>query len=190
MSEGRVARRYAQAFFELMAEKGLLERAEEDLKGVVGLVQEVKELQQLLAHRGIPAGEKKELLRRIFAEKIAPLTMNFLLLLCDRRREAYLPEIYRHFHALALEARGIAEAEVRSAHPLSEEQLEALKTRLAQVTGREIRLEQRLEPELIGGLVVKIGDRVFDGSIAQRLNRLKEHIKNLRIEELRGDKAG
>ncbi|MBC7334693.1 MAG: ATP synthase F1 subunit delta [Clostridia bacterium] len=190
MSEARIARRYAQAYFELMAEKGLLDRAEEDLKAVVDLAQEVPEFARLLNHRGIPAAEKKDLLRRLFAAQVSPLTLNFLLLLCDRRREALLPAIHRHFGALVLEARGVVEVEVRAAVSLSEEQIQALQASLSRVTGRAVHLRQRLEPGLLGGLVVKVGDRVFDGSIAGRLNRLKEHIKGMRIEELRGDRAG
>jgi F-type H+-transporting ATPase subunit delta len=188
--EGRVARRYAQAFFELVSEKGLLDEAQQDLDRVMRLVQEIEELEPFLAHQGIPPAEKKAMLRRIFADQVAPLTLNFLLLLCDRRREAHLKSIHEHFQALALEAKGVAEAEVRSAVPLKEEQVRALEARLSQATGHKIRLKTRLEPKLMGGLVVKLGDRVFDGSLVQRLESLKEHIRALSLEELRGDKAG
>jgi len=190
VSETRVAKRYAQALFELVKEKNRVEEVARDLEGVAGLFREVRELAAWLKHQGIPAEEKKSLFRRILADRVSPITLNFVLLLCDRKREGYLESICEQFRSLALEDAGLVEGEVRSALPLGPEQVKALEERFSEITGRRVRLKAKAEPQLIGGLVVKIGDRVWDGSLAQRLRSLKEHLAGTSLEQLRGDKAG
>ncbi|MGB9887322.1 MAG: ATP synthase F1 subunit delta [Moorellales bacterium] len=190
MSETIVAKRYARALFELAQEKDQVEKLAQELEGVASLIQQVPELNSWLRHRGIPPDEKKAVLRRLLADRVGQLTLNFLLLLCDRKREAYLGAICQQFRILAQEAAGLVEGEVRSAFSLEPEQVRALEERFSQITGRKVRLEARVDPELIGGLVVRIGDRVWDGSLAQRLRSLKAHLTGLSLEQLRGDKAG
>lgn len=189
MSRGIVSKRYAEAFFGLMSEKNLLDQGEVDLKEISRIYQEVEEFRRFLEHRRIPASDKKEIMRRLFKKKVHRYTLNFLLLLCDRHRESGLQDICHCFFEMALQARNITEAEVRSAVPLSEEDLKAIGQRLTQVTGSEIRLHTAIDPSLLGGVVVKVGDKVIDGSIAQRLRKLKEHLMGLSLDE-QGGMAG
>lgn len=190
MNESRAFKRYAEAFFDLMSEKNLVDAAIADLREILRYYQEVEDFKILMEHQGIPAGSKKDTLRKLFEGIVQSLTLNFLFLLCDKHREAGLPDICQHFFTLDQQARNVAEAFVRSAVPLSEEDLEAVRLRLCQVTGSEIRVNYHVDPSLLGGVVARIGDRVYDGSLAHRLSRLKEHIMGQGLDELRGDRAG
>lgn len=184
MSDLTIARRYAQALFELARERNLLETVQDDLARVMRGVQESGELKRMLADQLVPAAEKKSVFRKVFGPVVAKETMNFLLLVLDKRRERFLEDMHREFLAFVNDARNIVEAEVRSAVPLSAGELQALQGRLAQASGKEVRLSNRVDPALVGGLVVKIGDRIYDGSVKRRLGDLRQRLRQADFREI------
>ena len=109
--------------------------------------------------------------------KLSPLTVQFLGVLAHNRRLAVLPEIVRAFAAIAAAARGEVKAEVTSAHPLGDDQIAALKTKLTAREGRTVMLTASVDPDLLGGLVVTIGSQRIDASIRTRLNSLAKAMK-------------
>jgi F-type H+-transporting ATPase subunit delta len=121
----------------------------------------------------VPPQAKKETLNRIFAEDLDGFVLNFLFLLIDKRREPALPAIISEYVRLANEARNIAEAEVFTAKELSQDQLEALAAKLSKGTGKNIVLKTTLDQALIGGIIVKIGDKLIDGSVGRQLKVMK-----------------
>ena len=109
---------------------------------------------------------------------LSPLTRNFLGVLADNRRVAKLPGIIRAFATIAAAQRGEVQAEVASAHPLSSDQIATLETKLRAREGRTVKLKSRVDPDLLGGLVVTIGSQRIDSSIRTRLNSLAQAMKS------------
>jgi len=106
-----------------------------------------------------------------------PLTKNFVGVLAKNRRLSQLPGVIRAFDMLAAHHRGEVTAEVVSAHPLSDDQVAALKTNLKAQTGRDVVVDLSVDPAILGGLVVKVGSRMIDGSIRTKLNTLAHAMK-------------
>jgi F-type H+-transporting ATPase subunit delta len=174
-----VARRYAQAFFTLAREKNILDRAEQDLKAVAAGVQDNQQLSDILAHKLIPADEKKALISAVFGELVLPETLNFLLLTIDKRRELYWPEMAEEFTKLADQVRNLSTAQVVSAVEMKREDVAELERRLSKASGRNIKVNVVIDPAILGGLIVKIGDEVMDGSVRKRLELMKNNLKSI-----------
>ncbi|SMC38321.1 F0F1 ATP synthase subunit delta [Sporomusa malonica] len=173
MLTNKLAIKYAQAIYEIASEKAMLDNVEKQLKLVEATIAGHADLATLMYHPIVPAPAKKETINRVFAGDLDGFVQNFLLLLIDKRREPALPAIISEYIRLANEARNIAEAEVFTAKELSAAQLEALAGKLSKVTGKNIVLKTSIDQELLGGVVVKIGDKLIDGSVARQLKALK-----------------
>ncbi|NLL18611.1 MAG: F0F1 ATP synthase subunit delta [Clostridia bacterium] len=176
MSRQIVAGRYAGALFALAKEQNLLEPVEKDLRSLADALAANPELGLILENRQIGSGKKFQLLSELFGKHFQELTLNFLGVVLEKRREAYLEEIVASFQREMDEFRGIMEAEIRTAVELPEESKKALAERLTKTTGKEVRLKYRVEPDLLAGAVLKIGDKVIDGSIATRLKNLQAEL--------------
>ncbi|QDR82112.1 F0F1 ATP synthase subunit delta [Sporomusa termitida] len=173
MLTNKLALKYAQAIYEIASERALLDNVEKQLRLVEATIAGHTDLATLMYHPLVPAAAKKETINRVFAGDLDGFVQSFLQLLIDKRREPALPAIIREFIRLANEARNIAEAEVFTAKELSAGQLEALAAKLSSVTGKSIVLKTTIDQELLGGVVVKIGDKLIDGSVARQLKALK-----------------
>ena len=173
MLTNKLAVKYAQAIYELASEKAMLDNVEKQLRLVAATIAGHADLATLMYHPIIPALAKKETINRVLAGDLDQFVQNFLLLLIDKRREPALPAIISEYISLANKARNIAEAEVFTAKELSAVQLEALAAKLSKVTGKNIVLKTSIDQELLAGVVVKIGDKLIDGSVARQLEALK-----------------
>ncbi|MDI6894265.1 MAG: ATP synthase F1 subunit delta [Bacillota bacterium] len=177
MTAGRVlARRYARALFLAARAAGKVEKAEADLAQVRQALDQVPQLRQILGGVAVPRARQRELLQGIFAGRVDGLVMNLLLLLLDERRLRLLDQIEREFRIMADEARGITLVEVISARALSGPAEEALRQGLERKLGRRVRMECTVDAALVGGVQVKIGDTLYDGSVRGQLERLKERM--------------
>lgn len=176
MLRGAVARRYAQALYEIAQAQNALETMEQELKGVAEAIEGTKELQKVLYHPQVLPAEKKNLLKALFADKVSAETLKFLSLVVDKRRENYIAGISAEFTALANAARGKVAAEVISAAELDQEQKQDLIKVASRMAGKEVETTFAVDPALIGGVVVKIGSKVIDGSIKTRLATLKSRL--------------
>jgi len=191
MSDRSLARRYAQALFLSALEKDLLDQVEGDLRLVVNEVEKNEDLMRFVDQQLIPPENKTEVIERIFKGKISDLSMNFLKLVFRKRRERFLKEFLEEFVELADSARGIEKVEITTAVELSPEQREFVKNKLSEMINKKVKLMEKVDPKILGGMVVKIGDRVYDGSVINQLNALKRHLKSvhLQLEEDRGEMA-
>ncbi|MFO7273703.1 MAG: F0F1 ATP synthase subunit delta [Bacillota bacterium] len=171
-----VARRYARALFELAQEKGLLDQVSRELELVVQMFEANSFVRAFLNDQRISPSQKRAVLTDVFEGKISPLVLHFLYVVVQKRREPYLPAMYRAFQDLANEAMGIVEVEVRSAVPLAEETARNLEAKLSAKLGKRVKLRTQVAPELIGGLAVRVGDTLMDGSVRTRLRRLHERL--------------
>ena len=177
-----LAGRYAAALFELASEAGPkaggVSAVEGDLETLAGALRESAELRALIRNPQV----SREALGRVLAglgEKLdlSDLTRNFLGVLAQNRRVGELPATIRAFQSIAAAQRGEVSAEVASAHPLSDEQLATLEQKLRAREGRTVKLKTRVDPDLLGGLVVTIGSQRIDSSIRSRLNSLAQAMK-------------
>ncbi|WP_313995063.1 F0F1 ATP synthase subunit delta [uncultured Selenomonas sp.] len=164
-----LARKYARAIFELACEEDQLKEYGADIALVQQTMVDCPELKSFINNPNFPPEDKKKLLKEIFAEDLRPIVMNFLLLLVDKRRMQVFAAISAIFAQLTNEKLGIAVADVTTVEPLTEAQMTALKEKLERVTGKQISLREHSDPSIIGGVVVRIGDRRIDGSIKGRL---------------------
>jgi F-type H+-transporting ATPase subunit delta len=176
MANQAVARRYAQALFDLARDKGLIDQVDNELSMVVSIIDANPQLRTVLDDVLIPVEAKCNLVSKLFAGKVSDLVMNFLLVVIRKRRESQIPAIYRSFLELANEARGIVEVEVRSAAPLPDETVRNLEAKLMKRLGKRIKFQTQVAPELLGGLVVRVGDELMDGSVKTRLQRMRERL--------------
>lgn len=179
MLRGAVGSRYAEALYSIAEANGTVDKVEEEIKAISELVNANKELQKILYHPRITAQDKKDLLKSILDGKVSDITANFLYLLVDRQREAFLGDIVEFFTDLANKARNIAQAEVSSAVELSKDEKKKLAEVLGKITGKKVQTIYSVDASLIGGVVIRIGDKVIDGSVRTRLANLREHLRQI-----------
>lgn len=184
MLANQLALKYAQAIYELAAEKNMLDKVDQELSMVENTIASHEELATLMYHPRVPAAAKKETITKLFGAEVADFVQKFLLLLVDKRREAALPAIVREFRNLANEARNIAEAEVTSAMPLSEKDSQALAAKLSAVTGKNMILKTKVDARILGGVIVKIGDKLIDGSVVRQLQMLKTALLKTEVTKI------
>jgi F-type H+-transporting ATPase subunit delta len=176
--QASLAGRYALALFGLAREQKQLESVGASLAALRQALSESPDFRELTTS---PLIGRDEALRAVAAAagamRLDPLTSNFLGVLARNRRLSHLGSVIRAFNLLAARHRGEITAEVTSARPLDDEQVDAIKQNLRTRTGRDIAVELNVEPAILGGLVVKIGSQMIDGSIRTKLNNLAHAMK-------------
>ena len=176
--QASLAGRYAVALFELAAEDGVVSAVESDLDKLSAALKESPELASLTTNPQLGRTAKASAMEGVAKLlEVSPLTRRFLGVLAENRRLGELGRVIRAFRDIAAAQRGEVSAEVISAHPLSEDQISSLKKKLTAREGRTVKLTSRVDPDLLGGLVVTIGSKRIDGSIRTRLNTLANAMK-------------
>ena len=176
--QASLAGRYASALFELASEAGTVTAVEGDLDRLAEALDESAELRALIRNPEFSREQIGKVLGGLADYLgLAELTRNFLGVLAENRRISHLPAMIRAFHAIAAAQRGEVTAEVASAHALTDEQVTALEQKLRAREGRTVKLKTRVDPDLLGGLVVTVGSKRIDGSIRTRLNSLAQAMK-------------
>ena len=170
--------RYASALFELASENGVVSAVESDLEKLEEAILASEDLASLIRNPQVSRSDAAKAIESVAGVLgLSELTKNFLGVLAGNRRLFVLREIIRAFFAIASAARGEANAEVTTAHALSEDQVEALRQKLEAREGRNVKIKTSVDPELLGGLVVTIGSKRIDSSIRTRLNSLAQAMK-------------
>jgi F-type H+-transporting ATPase subunit delta len=178
---GGVAGRYASALFDLAEEANQVRQVEKDLMALQGMLDESADLKRMV-HSPVFSSDDQGRAIAAVAEKagLAPLVVNFLKVLARNRRLFAVRDMIRTFLALAARQRGEVNADVASAHPLSDEQLAALKETLRASAGKDVNIIAKVDPTLLGGLIVKMGSRMIDSSLRTKLTSLKTAMKEVR----------
>ncbi len=174
MSDQTVARRYANALYQEAESQDCVEAVDEDITLLRTTLDEVDEFTRVVDSPVIPKDKKKAILKALLEERVAPLTLQFVQLLVTKDRAKMLPRIVETYQDFRDEQRGIIEVQARVAHPLGEAEREHLVDELEAMSGQQVRLRVEENPDLIGGLVIRIGDRVYDGSVRQKLENLRD----------------
>jgi F-type H+-transporting ATPase subunit delta len=180
MSKGTVAKRYAIALFQVAQEQNLLEQIEQELLAVKAVFTENDKLLSVLNHPKVSKATKKSLVKESFANVSAPV-LNTLLILIDRHRQSVIPDVADLFIEEANNARGIADAKVYSVRPLSDEEKTSLSQTFAKKVGKvALRVENIVDPSILGGVKLRIGNRIYDGSVSGKLARVERELLNKR----------
>lgn len=166
---GGVAKRYARALYEVAKERNLVEQIETELSSVVEAVKQNADLEKLLMHPHISPTAKRELVDDLFRAHLAQETMNFLYIMIENARESDLESIAYSYTQLANEDRGVVDAVVTTAKPLSAEEQAEIADKFGGMLGKKLRLTPVVDPAILGGVIVKIGDRLYDGSVKSKL---------------------
>ncbi len=176
-----VARRYAHALFDAAHARRLLDTVESDLADFTRLLREEPRLSSLLITPQVTTGEKRRLLEAILGGRVHALVLELLWLLLQKKRLPAIGDIIEGYGILLEEHRGIVHAEVTTVRPLSAAQQERLKASLERRTGKTVVLERKLDPRVMGGVVVRIGDQVIDRSIRRTFQEMRASLMEVPV---------
>ena len=181
MRDRKVATRYAGALLASAQGDGVLTGTAESYAAVLEIVDANKDLVTFLDSPQVAEQEKKDLLKAVFSDKIEPVLLRFFYLLIDKNRIEHLRDIGEEFAALVEEAQGIARAEVTTAIALPADPADALQAKLAAMTGKKVVLEKKVDPVVIGGVCVTLGDKILDGTIRTNLDLLRKTLAKAQV---------
>lgn len=171
--DAQVVAPYAQALMSVARSNNLTEQLGEDVRSLLNLLENSEQLRDFLANPFVKAEDKKAVLGRVVGEGMNPYLRNFLMLLVDRRRILLLKEICQQYLALLRQMNQTVLAEVISAVELTEAQQQAVREKVTAMTNAAtVELETKLDPDLIGGVIIKVGSQVVDASLRGQLRRL------------------
>jgi F-type H+-transporting ATPase subunit delta len=174
--ERGAARRYARALLDVAVQQGDPEAVRRELREAVALLAAQAELRSTLLHPALPGEARKKLVDAVWGRRASKLTARLMALLAERGRIGLLGAIEESFGALWNAHRGAVAAEAVTAVPLDEAQTRALVETLRRATGTEVELRSRTDAALLGGLVVRMAGRTYDGSVRGRLKSLRERL--------------
>ena len=177
-SRSGIAERYASALYELADERKALDQVADDLKGFRAAMAESADLRRLVESPAFAREDQVRALQAVAkAAGMSELTANFLGLIARNRRLFALGAMIRAFLDILAERRGEVVAEVASAAPLSDDQLAKITDAVKQAVGAQAQVETRVDPELLGGIAVRVGSRMYDSSLRSKLQRLELAMK-------------
>lgn len=183
MRDRRVAGRYAEALLRTAKPSGTLAGCAESYAGVLEVMAASRDLVIFLDSPQVREQEKKEVLKKVFGPRLEPVLLDFFNLLIDRNRIELLRDIGTVFAELVEVDQGLVRARVVTAIALPADLEAKLRDKLAQVTGKTVVLEKKIDPAVIGGVCVTLGDRIIDGTVRTNLDRLR---KTLATAQVRG----
>lgn len=172
----RAARRYATALFSIGKSQEKLDLIARDLKFVAETMEQTPRLMVLWDSKVLPAGKKRDLIGRLLGESVDGLTLSFLRLLIDKRREDILSLVRFEVQQLTDASRHLVRAEATFALPPSDEERAALTRSLEQRTGEDVDLTVEVDPAILGGVIVRMHDTIIDGSVRGTMERLREQL--------------
>jgi len=177
MSQRTVARRYATALYEEADASGVLGTVDDDVRMLRDSLSSTDELSRFFKSPVIPAEKKDAVVQSLLGDRVHALLVRFLRLLIRKDRETMTTAILDAYQSLRDEQRGIVDAHVTTARPLSDDDRDAVVEALEAQTDQTIRLHVEEDADLIGGIVIRIGDRVFDGSVRNKLSSLHDRLR-------------
>ncbi|MEP0986227.1 ATP synthase F1 subunit delta [Ekhidna sp.] len=173
MSTGRIAVRYATPILELAVEKNVLDNVKADMESFISVCEENKDFSLMLKSPIIPHLKKAEILKKIFSGKVNDLTLQTFELLTRKSRENLLEAIAEEFLHLYNIKKGLAEVSVTTSIELDADMRKAFEKLAKEISGKEPLLTEKVDPEIVGGYILKLGDRQLDDSVSGQLKELK-----------------
>lgn len=171
--ESRIASPYAQALMSVASSNELKEQLGEDVRSLLNFLQSSEQMRNFLANPFVTAKDKKAVLGQVVGESIHPYLRNFLMLLVDRQRISLVEGICKQYLALLRQLNQTVLAEVTSTVELTEAQQQSVREKvIAMTNARQVELETKIDPALIGGVIIKVGSQIVDASLRGQLRRL------------------
>ncbi|MBI3909923.1 MAG: ATP synthase F1 subunit delta [Armatimonadetes bacterium] len=177
MAQLPVVRRYVQALFDVALRQDLVDQVESDLAAVDALLHQAPRLMRILRAPTIARARKRALLGGVFGVRVTALTLRFMQLLVEKRRETVLEDARAEFRRLAYAHRNLLPVEVTTAIPLAEADREALRRALERRTAKRVELHERVDESILGGVTVRLGDTILDGSVRAHLEQLRTRLR-------------
>ena len=178
-----VAKRYAEALFEVAEEMGKLDGFKEEINGVSKVFEDEERLMTIFQHPKLSKKEKKDIVNSIFKGRVSQEILNFLYIIIDKGRERFISDISKSYTSLSNEKQGIVEAKAITAVPLGEEEKKNLEERLSKKLDKKIILTNMIDESILGGVLVRIEDKVIDSSIKGRLEEIEKNLKDIRVRK-------
>lgn len=176
-----VARRYAHALFDAAQSRGLIDAGYEQMSDLRKFVAGDRTLLNFLTAPQVLDEHKRELVRTVFCNRFHQLFVEFLIVLVNKHRAGFIVEIADEFIDRVETAQGVSRAKVTSAVPLTAQEREKLIARLAVKTGRKITLEERVDPAILGGMIVIMHNEIIDGSVRHELALIEEELMRVKV---------
>jgi F-type H+-transporting ATPase subunit delta len=174
-----VAKIYSQALFEVGKEDNKLDGYLEEIKFIGDICTEYKDFFELLKTPKISIKEKKDVFEETFEAKISKEVSNFLKIILDKRRITSIFEIIKEYEKLVDQHNGVVKADAYTTMPLDEATISSLEEKLSKVTDKKVKLTNKIDETLIGGVKIILGDKVIDGTIKKKLNTIESSLKKL-----------
>ena len=171
-----VIKRYAKALYELAHEKGVADSVEDELRQLHELIETHASLADFITNPNISAEAKADVIKQAFGDNLSVYVYNTIRLLLERDREMFLSDLYQAYVDVADEEQGRASAHVTAPRALTEDELNGIADVFSRITGKKIRVTSEVDESLLGGLTVRIGDRLYDGSLKGKLERLQKQL--------------
>ena len=179
--DASVARRYAEALFQVAKKRDEVAEVAHSLHEVALAVGGSRELMSALHHPLLTDEKKQAIVRGVFGGKVRDDVERFLFLVIEKGRAILLPQMVEEFDRMVDEYRGEADALATSAVALSPAQTAQLESALNEKFGVKVRLKTRVDENILGGLIVRVGDKLIDGSVATRLQQMNEQLKRVKV---------
>ncbi len=179
-----LGRLYARAMLEVAVERGEEDQLGEELNSLAAAIADVPSFAAFAASPLVEDDTRRQVVEKVFRDRVSDLLADSLEVIAARQRLGALPAIVTAFNQELRERRGLIDAKVVTATPLTEELRQALKAALASRTGKQAELTERVDPGILGGLIVRTGDEKIDASAAARLNALAARLSARASEEL------
>ncbi|WP_130805734.1 F0F1 ATP synthase subunit delta [Senegalia massiliensis] len=176
-----VSKRYAEALFEVALEQENLEKFKEEIIGVSDIFESEKELKIVFEHPKLSTDEKKDILDNLFKDRISEEVLNFLYIIVDKGREKYISDIKDEYIVLFNKEYGIVEGKAITAIEMTQEKLERLEKELSKKLNKTIKLENKVDSTVLGGVLVKIGDKVIDSSVKGTIDEMSRQLNNATV---------
>lgn len=182
MPETIIARTYAQAILAAAQDEDSEDEIKKNLVWLSGLFESDEPFRKFLVSPRIDRWEKKKILLELLEEEISPLSLNFLALLVDKGRIELLPLIEKSYNQLYQEAQGVINVKITTSFPLEENYLKNIREALSEKFKKEIILDEEINPKILGGMIVRIGDLIINSSLLNQINQLANQITSTKIK--------
>jgi F-type H+-transporting ATPase subunit delta len=182
MDQSKINVRYAKAFFTLAKEKGLTLELRKDAGLIASVCESSSDFILMLESPVVKTSQKAEALKRIFEGKINVLSLNFLLLITENKRENYLSGIFRNLEDMYRHEEGIKSAVLTSARPLNEMIVLQVRKILETEFDAKVELSQKVDERLLGGFVIRVEDKQYDASLSTQLRKIREQLLHTELK--------
>ena len=180
MVETKIAKRYANALFLAAQERNIVENVEVDLVRIHETFKSNRDLELLLWHPKVPMERKKSILKMLFGSVILPLSLAFVNLLIEKRRIRLIEHVLQEYIALSKDAAGIVTGQVTTAVDLTEVEKYRIRESLRRLLVKKVELETIVDKSIIGGVLVRVGDKIIDGTLVNRIAVLSRDLKRMK----------